>query len=55
MAIRLSKAFGSTPEIWIGTRITYNIWQLRNRPGDIVVELFCGNVKPSNKKIYPCH
>lgn len=29
MAIRLSKAFGSTPETWLGMQIAYDLWQAR--------------------------
>ena len=31
MAIRLSKAFGSTPETWIGMQMAYDLWQARGR------------------------
>ena len=31
MAIRLSKAFGSTPETWLGMQIAYDLWQARHR------------------------
>ena len=30
MAIRLSKAFGSTPETWLGMRMAYDLWQARS-------------------------
>ena len=29
MAIRLSKAFGSTPETWLGIQMAYDLWQAR--------------------------
>ena len=29
MAIRLSKAFGSTPETWLGMQMAYDLWQAR--------------------------
>ena len=40
MAIRLSKAFGSTPETWLGMRMAYDLWQARGRTGEIAVERF---------------
>jgi len=40
MAIRLSKAFGSTPEIWLGMQMAYDLWQVRDRAGEISVERF---------------
>ena len=27
MALRLSKAFGSTPEVWLGMQTAYDLWQ----------------------------
>ena len=40
MAIRLSKAFGSTPETWLGMQMVYDLWQAHGRAGDIAVEPF---------------
>ena len=40
MAIRLSKAFGSTPETWLGMQMAYDLWKARNRTGEISVEEF---------------
>ncbi len=40
MAIRLSKAFGSTPETWLGMRMAHDLWQVRGRAGEIAVERF---------------
>ena len=40
MAIRLSKAFGSTPETWLGMQMTYDLWQARDRARQITVERF---------------
>ena len=40
MAIRLSKAFGSTPETWLGMQIAYDLWQARERARQIKVESF---------------
>ncbi len=33
MAIRLSKAFGSTPETWLGMQMAHDLWQARKRAG----------------------
>lgn len=40
MAIRLSKAFGSTPETWLGMQMAYELWQARERSEGIAVERF---------------
>ena len=40
MAIRLSKAFGSTPETWLGMQMAYDLWQARGRAEEIAVERF---------------
>ncbi len=40
MAIRLSKAFGSTPETWLGMQMAYDLWQARDRADQITVEPF---------------
>ena len=40
MAVRLSKAFGSTPETWLGMQMAYDLWKLRGRAREIVVERF---------------
>ena len=40
MAIRLSKAFGSTPETWLGMQMAYDLWQARMRVDEIKVEKF---------------
>ena len=40
MAIRLSKAFGSTPETWLEMQLAYDLWQARGRAGEIAVERF---------------
>jgi antitoxin HigA-1 len=38
MALRLSKALGTSPEFWYGTQVNYDLWQA-NRT-------FRGNVRP---------
>ena len=40
MAIRLSQAFGSTPETWLGMQTAYDLWQARERAKEIEVEDF---------------
>ena len=40
MAIRLSKAFGSKPETWLGIQMAYDLWHARERAESIDVERF---------------
>ena len=40
MSIRLSRAFGSTPETWLGMQTAYDLWQARERAKEIKVEDF---------------
>ena len=40
MSIRLSQAFGSTPETWLGMQAAYDLWQVRERAAQIRVEDF---------------
>ncbi len=40
MAIRLSKAFGSTPETWLGMQMAHDLWRARGRAREIEVERF---------------
>ncbi len=40
MAIRLSKAFGSNPETWLGLQLAYDLWQARDRVREIHVRRF---------------
>lgn len=40
MSIRLSLAFGSTPESWLGMQTAYDLWQVRERAEHIQVEKF---------------
>ena len=35
MAIRLSKAFGSTPETWLAMQMAYDLWRARGRMDEI--------------------
>jgi addiction module HigA family antidote len=40
MAIRLSKAFGSSPETWLGMQMAYDLWQARERAPSLKVRHF---------------
>lgn len=40
MAVRLSKAFGSSPETWLGMQIDYDLAQLRGRDKEIRVQRY---------------
>ena len=40
MAIRLSKAFGSSPETWLGMQMAYDLWQAQSRAEQLTVERF---------------
>lgn len=31
MAMRLSKAFGTSPEVWLGMQLDYDLWQAKQR------------------------
>ena len=38
MAIRLAKAFGSTPEAWLRMQMAYDLWHASQRSGKIKVK-----------------
>ena len=40
MSIRLSKAFGSTPETWLGMQIAYDLCQAGTRVDEIKIDKF---------------
>jgi antitoxin HigA-1 len=40
VAIRLSKAFGSSPETWLGMQTAYDLWQARDRVAAIEAHRF---------------
>ena len=40
MAVRLSKAFGSSPETWLGMQMAYDLWRTRPRTREIEVRRF---------------
>lgn len=37
LAIRLAKAFGGSPETWVRMQAAYDLWQTRQKSGDINV------------------
>jgi addiction module HigA family antidote len=40
MAIRLSKAFGSTPEHWLHMQLAYDLWHAQKKSKNIRVKRF---------------
>ena len=40
MALRLSKAFGPSPETWLRMQMAYDLWQARSRADALSVERF---------------
>lgn len=40
MAVRLSKAFGSTTETWLALQMQYDLWKVEQRADSIQVERF---------------
>ena len=44
MAVRLSKAFGSSPETWLGMQMAYDLWHILERSEGIEVENFADTV-----------
>lgn len=42
MAIRLSKAFGSSPEVWLGLQMEYDLAQVEKDAGKIKVSRIAG-------------
>ena len=46
MAIRLSKAFGSAPETWLGMQMEYDLWHVSRRASHFKVKkLYSGERK----------
>ena len=43
MSFRLSQAFGSTPETWLGMQTAYDLWRARERAKFIEVERFAAS------------
>ena len=48
MAIRLSRAFGSTPETWLGMQMAHDLWRARERASVIEVERFVQQPDPGD-------
>jgi addiction module HigA family antidote len=44
MAIRSEQAFGSTAETWLKMQAEYDLWQLKQRAGDLKVTRFASPV-----------
>jgi addiction module HigA family antidote len=42
MAVRLSKAFGSEPETWLGMQMQYDLWQASRRVSRLKVKTLYG-------------
>ena len=40
MALRLSKAFGSSAETWLGLQTAYDLWQARDRAAKLKIKRF---------------
>jgi antitoxin HigA-1 len=38
MAVRLAKAFGSSPETWLGVQLDYALAQVRRRKGESTIK-----------------
>jgi plasmid maintenance system antidote protein VapI len=44
MALRLSKAFGSTPEHWLQMQLAYDLWQAKRSTKKLRVKQFFATV-----------
>ena len=44
MAIRLTKAFGSTPETWLQMQLAYDLWQAKRSTKKLRVKQFFATV-----------
>ena len=40
MAIRLSKAFGSSARVWLGLQTKYDLWQAEQRNADLDIKRY---------------
>lgn len=38
MAVRLSKAFDTTPEFWMGLQVNYDLWRVKKTAGKLKVK-----------------
>ena len=55
MSLRLSKAFGSSPETWLGMQTAYDLWRAQERAASIEVERFttgCKDVADPRRRDY---
>ena len=43
MAIRLEQAFGSTAETWLKMQLEYDLWQAKQRAGNLKVTRFASS------------
>jgi addiction module HigA family antidote len=43
MALRLSQAFGSSPETWLAMQMAYDLWHAREQAAQIKVENFAAS------------
>jgi addiction module HigA family antidote len=50
MALRLAKAFGSSPETWLGIQLDYDLAQARQHEGEIIVRRV---VRPARDEPHP--
>jgi plasmid maintenance system antidote protein VapI len=41
MAIRLSKAFGGSPESWLNHQMQFDLWHAQQKATDLKVKDFC--------------
>lgn len=48
MAVRLSRAFGSTPETWLRMQMAHDLWRARDRASDLEVERFAAPPDPGD-------
>ena len=42
MAIRLSEAFGGSPESWLLQQMQYDLWQAKANRGQVAIRRFAG-------------
>jgi len=47
MAVRLSKAFGSTARHWMQLQMNYDLWQAEHRADEVAVERFVPSAQAS--------
>ena len=51
MAIRLSRAFGSSPAVWLGLQLEYNLAQAEKKAGRIKVERIEKNPRHTKRAV----